>query len=48
MDDLILRTALWQDRHWVDRSAMLKGGDSVKGAASVAKVVLLSSNRMRK
>ena len=25
MDDLILRAALWQDEHWVDRSGMLKG-----------------------
>ena len=48
MDDLILRAALWQDEHWVDRSAMLKGGDSVKDTASAAKVVLLSFDRMRK
>lgn len=48
MDDLILRAALWQDEHWVNRSAMLKGGDSVKDTAGVAKVVLLSFDHMRK
>ncbi|KAM5539454.1 hypothetical protein V8D89_006906 [Ganoderma adspersum] len=46
MDDLILRAALWQDEHWVNHSAMLKGGDSVKDAASAAKVVLLSFDHM--
>ena len=46
MDDLILRAALWQDEHWVDRSAMLKA-DSAKDTAGAAKVVLLSFDRMR-
>ena len=48
MGDLILRAALWQDEHWVDRSAMLKGGDAFKDTAGAAKVVLLSFDRMRK
>lgn len=48
MDDLILRAALWQDEHWVDRSAILMGGDSAKDTAGAAKVVLLSFDRMRK
>ena len=48
MDDLIFRAALWQDERWVDRSAVLKGGDSVKDTAGAAKVVLLSFDRMRK
>nr|VWO98807.1 G protein beta subunit Gib2 [Ganoderma boninense] len=46
MDDLILRAALWQDEHWIDRSAMLKVGDSAKDTAGAAKVVLLSFDRM--
>ncbi|KAH9057140.1 hypothetical protein EDB83DRAFT_2390413 [Lactarius deliciosus] len=36
MDDLILKAAIWQDEHWVDRSSLLK---RTKGAA---KVVMLS------
>lgn len=43
MDDLILRAAIWQDEHWVDRSTLLKSVPaSVEGAA---KVVLLSFDR---
>ncbi|KAH9853995.1 hypothetical protein C2E23DRAFT_727275 [Lenzites betulinus] len=45
MDDLILRAALWQDEHWVDRSALLKG-DAPKDTANAAKVALLSFDRM--
>jgi protein SMG6 len=47
MDDLILKAAIWQDEHWVDRSSMLKGegvgnvGDTTKAV----KVVLLSLDR---
>jgi protein SMG6 len=47
MDDLILKAAIWQDEHWVDRSSLLKvelSGDRPKGAA---KVVLLSLDRNR-
>jgi len=47
MDDLILKAAIWQDDHWVDRSALLKveqSGERLKGAA---KVVLLSLDRNR-
>ena len=48
MDDLILRAALWQDEHWVDRSGMLKGVDAAPtDTAGAAKVVLLSFDRMR-
>ncbi|KAJ8482289.1 hypothetical protein ONZ51_g5452 [Trametes cubensis] len=46
MDDLILRAALWQDEHWVDRSGMLKSDGSAKDTSSAAKVALLSFDRM--
>ncbi|KAJ6513896.1 hypothetical protein C8R47DRAFT_1092306 [Mycena vitilis] len=43
MDDLILKAAIWQDEHWVNRSAMLKSnGVDSDGAV---KVVLLSLDR---
>ncbi|PVF98027.1 hypothetical protein CPB86DRAFT_705961 [Serendipita vermifera] len=50
LDDLILRAALWQEAHWVDRSALLKGGVTAanqqsNGLNEVAKVVLLSFDR---
>jgi protein SMG6 len=49
MDDLILRTAVFAEEHWVDRSAMLRsnmGADivDVKGAE---KVVLMTLDRNR-
>ena len=47
MDDLILKAAIWQDEHWVDRSSLLKvelSGERPKGAATV---VLLSLDRNR-
>ncbi|KAL0572625.1 hypothetical protein V5O48_009328 [Marasmius crinis-equi] len=44
MDDLILKTAIWHDEHWTDRSAMLKSDTSQK-VADPAKVVLLSLDR---
>ena len=48
MDDLILKAAIWQEEHWVDRSAMLKydrrDGEDVTRAV---KVVLLSLDRNR-
>jgi protein SMG6 len=43
MDDLILKAAIWQDDHWVDRSALLKADTLV--AADAVKVVLLSLDR---
>ncbi|KAJ7063093.1 hypothetical protein C8F01DRAFT_1209464 [Mycena amicta] len=43
MDDLILKAAIWQDEHWVDRSAILKS-DAVASDNAV-KVVLLSLDR---
>ncbi|KIY51103.1 hypothetical protein FISHEDRAFT_57210 [Fistulina hepatica ATCC 64428] len=43
MDDLILKAAVWQDEHWVDRSDLLQGG-SMADSKSV-KVVLLSLDR---
>ncbi|KAI5124523.1 hypothetical protein M0805_003047 [Coniferiporia weirii] len=43
MDDLILRAAVWQDDHWVDRSSMLKAGDHDTSGA--AKVVLITFDR---
>lgn len=46
MDDLILKAAIWQDEHWVDRSGMLKPNEQPlqPGVVSV-KVVLLSLDR---
>jgi protein SMG6 len=45
MDDLILKAAIWQDDHWVDRSAFLKAETIV--VADAVKVVLLSLDRNR-
>jgi hypothetical protein len=45
MDDLvILKAAIWQDEHWVDRSAFLKVDRAEQGCG---KVVLLSLDRNR-
>jgi protein SMG6 len=46
MDDLILRAAIWQDEHWMDRSTLL-GSDAPTETKGVAKVVLLSFDRNR-
>jgi len=49
MDDLILKAAIWQDDHWVDRSAMLKApAVSSADSKNAIKVVLLSLDRNRK
>lgn len=45
MDDLILRAAIWQDEHWLDRSAMLKADGVTRATATAVKVVLLSLDR---
>jgi hypothetical protein len=45
MDDLILKAAIWQDDHWVDRSALLKTEPVV--VTDIVKVVLLSPDRNR-
>ncbi|KAF5330656.1 hypothetical protein D9619_005946 [Psilocybe cf. subviscida] len=46
MDDLILKAAIWQDEHWVDRSAMLKAPAVTPAETQNAvKVVLLSLDR---
>lgn len=45
MDDLILKAAIWQDEHWIDRSALLKAGTAVRDTNSAVKVVLLSLDR---
>jgi protein SMG6 len=45
MDDLILKAAIWQDDHWVDRTAMLKADAVV--VSDAVKVVLLSLDRNR-
>ncbi len=47
VDDLILKAAIWQDEHWVDRSAIL-GQDVTENTADAVKVVLLSLDRNRK
>jgi len=45
MDDLILRTAIWQDEHWLNRSAMLKDDGITRDTTGAVKVVLLSLDR---
>lgn len=45
MDDLILKAAVWQDEHWVDRSMLLKGSANPTSATGAVKVVLLSFDR---
>ena len=47
MDDLILKAAIWQDDHWIDRSALLKAGAAVRDTSNAVKVVLLSLDRNR-
>lgn len=48
MDDLILKAAIWQDDHWVDRSNILRHGDlSSSDQVRAVKVVLLSLDRNR-
>jgi protein SMG6 len=49
MDDLVLKAAIWQDEHWVDRSSMLKvDSPSVESTKTAEKVVFLSLGRNRK
>jgi hypothetical protein len=43
MDDMILRVAIWQDDHWVDRSTIL--GEASQVTTGAAKVVLMSFDR---
>jgi protein SMG6 len=43
MDDLILKAAIWQDEHWMDRSGLL--GQSNQDTNGAVKVVLLSLDR---
>ncbi|KAF7295122.1 PINc domain-containing protein [Mycena indigotica] len=43
MDDLILKAAIWQDEHWVDRSTILKS--NAVTTDKTIKVVLLSLDR---
>jgi len=45
MDDLILRAAIWQTEHWVDRSRILKQNLESSGDNSASKVVLLTIDR---
>lgn len=46
MDDLILKAAIWQDEHWVDRSSMLNADPvTPKDLQHAVKVVLLSLDR---
>ena len=47
MDDLILKAAIWQSEHWVDRSGLLKVEQSSERPKGTAKVVLLSLDRNR-
>lgn len=48
MDDLILRAAIWQSEHWVDRSGFLNTNDEMRDTTGASKVVLCSFDRMRK
>lgn len=49
LDDLILRAALWQESHWIDRSSLLRGVSPEEqaryAAHEYAKVVLLTFDR---
>ncbi|KAG6878101.1 hypothetical protein C0992_008589 [Termitomyces sp. T32_za158] len=49
MDDLILRAAIWQEEHWVDRSGMLSPGagpgEGAGAGEGAVKVVLLTLDR---
>ncbi|KIP06005.1 hypothetical protein PHLGIDRAFT_73330 [Phlebiopsis gigantea 11061_1 CR5-6] len=46
MDDLILRAAMWQTEHWVDRSMFLKVSEDEQQVAGASKVALLTFDRM--
>ena len=45
MDDLILKAAIWQEEHWIDRSALLKGAAASRDTNGAVKAVLLSLDR---
>lgn len=45
MDDLILQAAIWQDEHWVDRSALLQADLTSQDTSEAVKVVLLTLDR---
>ena len=45
MGDLILQAAGWQDKHWLERSAMLKDNRIARDTVGAVKVVLLSLDR---
>lgn len=46
MDDLILKAAIWQDDHWVDRSNMLKVESPAPAkTANAVKVVFITLDR---
>lgn len=49
MDNRILKVqaTIWQEKHWINRSALLKGGAAVRDMNSAIKVVLLSLDRNR-
>lgn len=48
MDDLILRAAMWQTTHWVDRSIFLQAGNVIRDTTGASKVVLMTFDRLRK
>lgn len=48
MDDLILKAAIWQDEHWVDRTVMLKVELKSEDISAAVKVVLITLDRNRK
>jgi protein SMG6 len=47
MDDLIIRAAVWQRNHWVDRSRLLNQSSQTDCDKTTSKVVLLSFDRNR-
>ncbi|KAH8108120.1 hypothetical protein BXZ70DRAFT_997629 [Cristinia sonorae] len=46
VDDLILRAAVWQNQHWMDRSSFFGSSVPSEVTASASKVTLLSFDRM--
>ena len=47
MDDLILRTAIWQDEHWLNRSAMLKDDGIARDTTGAVELLLSLDRRLR-
>jgi len=48
MGDFTLKTVIWQDKHWIDQSGLLKVEQSSERPKGIAKVVLLSLDHNHK